>query len=121
MHGLIHSLNYSASNSYPHGYANLDEEEKNKVEQVLFLLDKFCVGDEVYHELSLITEGLPKSYVVKQSTTAINKLYHIERTPGKFSGSCLNFTSTLKDHVRELLMKAPELKEGKIQVWQTEC
>ena len=114
--GLIHSLNYSASNSTPHGHANLDEEEKNKVEQVLFLLDKFCVGDETYHELSMITEGLPKSYLVKQSRTAMNKLYHIERTPGKYSGSCLNFTSTLKDHVRELLMKEPELKEGKIQV-----
>ena len=86
------------------------------MEQVLFLLDKFCVGDEVYHELSMITEDLPKSYLVKQSRTAMNKVYHIERTPGKYSGSCLNFTSTLKDHVRELLMKAPELKEGKIQV-----
>lgn len=97
--GLTHSLNYSASNSTPHGHANLDEEEKNKVEQVLLLLDKFCVGDEAYHELSMITEGLPKSYLVKQSRTAINNLYHIERTPRKHSRSCLNFTSTLKDHV----------------------
>lgn len=59
--GLTHSLNYCASNSTPRGYANLDEEEKNKVEQVLFLLDKFCVGDEAYHELSMITEDLPRS------------------------------------------------------------
>jgi len=50
------------------------------VEQGLFLLDKFCVGNEVYHELSMITKGLPKSYLVKQSRTAMNKLYHIERT-----------------------------------------
>ena len=86
------------------------------MEQVLFLLDKFCGGDEAYHELSMTTEGLPKSYLVKQSRTAMNKLYHIKRTPEKYSGSCLNFTSTLKDHVKELLMKEPELKEGKIQV-----
>jgi len=111
--GLTHSLNYSAPNSTPRGQANLDAEEENKVDQVLFLLDKFYVGDEAYHELSIITEGLPKSYLVKQSRTAMNKLYHIERTPGKHSRSCLNFTSTLKDHVRELLMKEPELKEGK--------
>ena len=76
--GLTHSLNYSASNSTPHGHANLDEEEKNKVEQVLFLLDKFCVGDEAYYELSMITEGLPKSYLVKQSRTAMNN-YIISR------------------------------------------
>ena len=76
--GLTHSLNYSASNSTPHGHANLDEEKKNKVEQVLFLLDKFCVGDEAYHELS-------KSYLVKQSRNTKKKLCHIERTPGKHS------------------------------------
>ena len=97
--GLTHSINYSASNSTPHGHANLDEEEKNKVKQVLFLLDKFCVGDEAYHELFMITEGLPKSYLVKHSRTAMNKLYHIERTPGKHSRSCLHLISTLKDHV----------------------
>ena len=28
--GLIQSLNYSASNATPHGYANLDEEEKKQ-------------------------------------------------------------------------------------------
>ena len=48
------------------GYGNLHKEDKNKLEQVLFLLDKFCVGDEVYHELTMITDGLPKSYLVKQ-------------------------------------------------------
>ena len=102
--GLTHSLNYSASNSTPHGHANLDEEEKNKVEQVLFLLDKFCVGDEAYHELSMITEGLPKSYLVKQSRTAMNKLYHRENTWKAFTimftfyfyikGSCHKKTET---------------------------
>ena len=92
--GLTHSLNYSASNSTPHGHANSDEQEKNKVEQVLFLLDKFCVGDEAYHELSMITEGLPKSYLVKQSRTAMNKLYHRENTWKAFT-----ITFTFKDHV----------------------
>ena len=42
-------------------YENLHKEDKKKLEQVLFLLDKFCVGDEVYHELTMIREDLPKS------------------------------------------------------------
>ena len=47
-------------------YSTLPECEKKNVEQILFLLDKFCVGDTFYHELSMITDGLPRSYLVKQ-------------------------------------------------------
>ena len=91
--GFTHSLNYSASNSTPHGHANLDEEEKNKVEQVLFLLDKFCVGDEEYHELSMITESLHKSYLVKQSRNT-KKNYIISR----------EHLESIHDHVYILLL-----------------
>ena len=114
--GLIHTMNYSSFTPTPRGYKNLREEEKDNVEQVLFLLDKFCVGDEVYHELSMTVEGFPKSYLLKQKTCDLNKTYDIERTPGKYPGATLSFTSTLQDHVRELLRKAPQLKYGKIQV-----
>ncbi len=47
-------------------FSSLPLEEKNMVEQILFLLDKFCVGDNFYHELSMIVNGLPRSYLVKQ-------------------------------------------------------
>ena len=77
---------------------NLSQNEKNKIEQVLFLMDKFCMGDEVYHELTMMAEGLPKSYLIKQSRAQLNKAYHIERTPGKYPGASINFISTLQDH-----------------------
>lgn len=114
--GVPYNLVYSTPTSSSCGYSKLTEDEKNKVEQVLFLLDKFCVGDEVYHELSMILEGLPKSYLVKQSRSELNKTYHIERTPGKFPGANINFTSTLSDHIRQLLTEKPELKDSTIQV-----
>ena len=38
-------------------YANLPEEEKKKVEEVLFLLDRFCINDEFYHKISMTGEG----------------------------------------------------------------
>ena len=59
-------MNYSSSTPTSRGYENIREEQKDKVEQVLFLLDKFCVGDEVYHELSMIIEGLPHSQAGKK-------------------------------------------------------
>ena len=96
-------------------YENLHKEDKKKLEQVLFLLDKFCVGDEVYHELTMITEDLPKSYLVKQLRGNLNKIYHMEQTQGKYPGAKINFTATLEEHIKELNNK-PELKDGCIDI-----
>ncbi len=60
--------------SYPLYFNNHDnatpptdylEDDKNNLEKILFLLDKFCVGDEVYHEFTTLSEDLPKSYLIK--------------------------------------------------------
>lgn len=37
---------------------------KTKIEQILFLLDKFCVGDAFYHELIMTIGGLPGQTVL---------------------------------------------------------
>ena len=97
-------------------YQNLHKEDKNKLQQVLFLLDKFCVGDEVYHELTMITEDLPKSYLVKQLQSNLNKTYHIEQTQGKYPGTKVNFTATLQEHIKELLNNKPEIQDGCIEI-----
>ena len=97
-------------------YENLHKEDKKKLEQVLFLLDKFCVGDEVYHELTMITEYLPKSYLVKQLRGNLNKTYHIEQTQGKYPGAQINFTATLQEHIKELLNSQPELQDDCIEI-----
>ena len=91
----IHSI------TWEDGYEKLAQDDKNKIEQVLFLMDKFCVGDEVYHELTMYTEDLPKSYLVKQLRSNLNKTYTIERTRGKFPGATINFTSTLQYHIND--------------------
>ena len=46
----------------------------------------------------------------------MNKTYHIERTPGGYAGARLDFTSTLRDHVEELLAQQPELCDSVVQV-----
>ena len=46
---------------------SLSEEEKEKVDQILFFLDKFCVGDSFYHQHSMFNDDLPKSNLIKQS------------------------------------------------------
>ena len=105
-----HLLNWETS------FETLGEEDNKKIEQILFLLDKFCVGDEVYHELTMHTDDLPKSYLIKQLRSNLNKTYTIDRTQGKFPGAAINFTSTLKEHIKELLIEKPELKDEVIEV-----
>lgn len=97
-------------------FETLQEEDNNKLEQILFLLDKFCVGDEVYHERTIHTDDLPKSYLIKQLRSNLNKTYHIERTQGKFPGAAINFTTTLKQHIKQLLNDKPELQDTAIEV-----
>lgn len=74
------------------------------------------MGDEVHHELSKIIEGLPKSYLVKQSRTNQNKTYHIEKTAGEYPGASISFTSTLREHIKELRENSAELKDSTIPV-----
>ena len=74
------------------------------------------MGDEVYHELSSISEGLPKSYLIKQLRHDLNKAYHTERSPGKFAGAKINFTATQTDDIKELLTERPELKGEAIHI-----
>ncbi|CAB4011338.1 Hypothetical predicted protein, partial [Paramuricea clavata] len=60
---------------------------KSKVEMVLFLLDKFCIGDNFYHEMTMLFYDLPRSYLVKQKRTQLNEMCHITSTPGDEEGA----------------------------------
>lgn len=102
--GSNYSFDYAADYG---GSPNLCQNDiKERTEQILFLLDKFCVGDAVYHEFTSLSDDLPKSYLVKQMRGNMNKTYHIERTRG-YPGARLDFTSTLRSHVQELLAQQP--------------
>ena len=68
--------NYSFDYAADHGASsNLCQNDiKERVEQILFLLDKFCVGDAAYHEFTSLSDDLPKSYLVKQMRGNMNKI-----------------------------------------------
>ena len=64
-------------------YNSLSEEEEKQVKEILFLLDQFCVGHSFFHELTMITDGLPKTYLIQQCRANLDKLCHIDSLPGK--------------------------------------
>jgi hypothetical protein len=53
-------------------YERLTTDEKAKVESLLFLVDKFGVSDKFVHEMSMVFQDLPRSYVVKECRLKIN-------------------------------------------------
>jgi hypothetical protein len=54
-------FNPSSSKS---SYQDLPEEERQKIKDLLFILDKFNVSESAYRELKVFCEGLPRTYLV---------------------------------------------------------
>ena len=87
-----------------------NDTDQENLETILYLLDKFCASDELYHELSLLSDCFPKSYLIKQKRNELNKLCHIERTPGEYPGAQISFSETLQDHIKQFLESNPNYK-----------
>lgn len=102
-----YSNNCNENEQDNNGNEKNDSDEEN-LETLLYLLDKFCAGDELYHELSIISDDLPRSYFIKQKRNSLNQLCHVERVPGQFPGAQLSFSETLKDHVKDFLASQPD-------------
>ena len=86
-------------NKYKH-FNNLAEEEKAKVESLLFLMDKFSVGDTFMHELSLVIEDMPKSYLIKECRDKISSTCAIYPIQGSAQGARISFTESLTNKLK---------------------
>lgn len=97
--GKFHTMEYHTEERGKKSYNELTDEEKEKVQQILFLTDKFCISEAAYHELIMSADGehLPRSYIVKQCKTHLNSLCHISRIPGGEEGAQLDFETELKN------------------------
>lgn len=80
-------------------YENLNSDDKDKLRQLVFILDKFCVSDAAYHELSMIFDDMPRKYLLVQCREDLNTIYHIERLPANKPGVMIN----IKDELKRLL------------------
>ena len=67
-------------------FSKLSQDDKARVESILYLIDKFGVGDEFVHILSMTIDGLPKPSLFKQCRAGLNKNFVITSTPGKAPG-----------------------------------
>ena len=77
----------------------MSEEEKNP------LLDKFCVGDAFYHELSMTTDGLPRSYLVKQCRDELYKMCQIDPPDANFEEAKVNSVKLCSKNISLIISK----------------
>ena len=89
------------SNNDRLSFQKLPEDEKDTVRALLYILDKFSVGDAAYHEISMIDDQFPRSYLNKQCRNDLNSIFHIARTPGKHPGAQMSFTDELRRQIRK--------------------
>ena len=68
---------------------------------MLFLLDKYCVGDAFYHELLLAFDGLPRFYLVTHSRDDVNKLCHIDPLQGKYISAKISVQEHIQDYLNQ--------------------
>jgi hypothetical protein len=115
--GLQHTLHINndsddMATGISHHFDTLSDNDKSKVEMVLFLLDKFCIGDNFYHEMTVLFDDLPRSYLVKQKRTQLNEMCHITSTPGDEEGAQVSFKELLKERIKDYVTTHPTVGQG---------
>ena len=120
--GIEHAVSFAVSSSTStggdmpedlerekqHGFDALSQDDKEKVEEILFLLDKFYVSDEFYHEITMLDGTLPRSYLIKQRCDQLNKICSISRLPGDFDGCQIDFEDTLIKCLEHFISENPD-------------
>ena len=82
-------------------YERLDEEEKEKVRTILYIMDRFSISFEGYHELSQVDKSLPRTHLLESCTKAMDEKWDIKQTPGTAQGAELPFKVLLEKEIRE--------------------
>ena len=88
------------------GFKDLSQEDKLKIQQLSFILDKFSVSDVFYHELKMLNNDVPETKLIIQARNDMSSIFEINRVPGGFSGAYISFK---KEMCR--LFKVPSVNE----------
>ena len=63
--------------------------------QILYLLDRFGVGNLFYHELAMLYPSFPRLHTVKGARTQLDSKLYIFRTTAPYNGAYQSFKVTL--------------------------
>ena len=80
-------INYADVPSTSTGICAEQTTEPESVSETLYLLEKFGVSDECYHELTMLHPSLPRSYKVKAVRNDISHNVELLPLPSPFAGA----------------------------------
>ena len=81
---------------------------KDKACSALFVKDKYSISDQAFHELSMITPGLPSSSTVKKLAISMNSKFNISPCPNGIIGVQQSLRVRIAYHIKSLLEKTKE-------------
>ena len=94
-------LNLTTEEDKGTSFHDLSQEGQDNVRSLLYIMDKFCVGDAAYHEVSMIVDDTPRSYLIQECRSDLNKIFHISKTPGKHAGARMSFKEELRVQIKK--------------------
>ena len=94
--------NNGSESKYKH-FERLSESEKEKVECLLFLLDKFGVSDIFVHEMAMTVDEMPRSYLIKECRAKLNSTCMVSPVPGSCPGAQVSFRQKLIERLTEMV------------------
>ena len=73
-------------------------------------MDRFNVSDTFYHDLSMVLLCMPRSYMIKQVQTELNRSFRsqMHRAPMPHHGVYCSLTEKLTDDIEELVSVTDE-------------
>ena len=81
-------------------YQQLPNDEKQKIKDLLFILEKFNVSESAYRELTMFSDDLPRKYLIAQCRDDINNIFHFERTSGNIPGAFMSLESEIARYIK---------------------
>lgn len=101
VNNFLHLIVFSTIAKKCQSYERLSVEDKQKIKSILYIMDKFSVSQEAYHELTQQDPTLPRSYLLKGCQQFLDDEWKVTRTPGEFPGAELPFKELLEIELRK--------------------
>ena len=95
----------------PSCYASLNEEETQNIRAILFIMDRFSISLEGYHELAQVEKSLPRTHLIEKYAKTLDSHWDIRRTPGAGEGAELPFQLLLQHEIQKQVSSCNNLKQ----------
>lgn len=95
-------------------YSALESCDKQKIRELIYILDKFSISDAAYYELTAVNEDIPRKYLIVQERSNINELFHVERTPGLTPGAFVSIKDEITSYIKRKSIENSQVLKVKL-------